>query len=260
MSVHLDLIVDKYLAAKEVAARVGYTSDYVTRLAREGKVSAERRGRQWFVDPDSVKLFLLQMEERKRSLQDKIRDERLNERAKFYTQIAEEEMEVAIHSTHQVAFFQTTIVSLCLFVFANLVWFSFEQDLRVDHIAFGATTVVASLSEQVLSPIPEVLSQVASFAFIVGGPEFGSGGMSEYVAPSDVDAVDSENVDFQGVILLEDELMSADELQELRASFSDEVRVDFDDNHTGVITPVFKERDGDSYRFLLVPVSHSENE
>ncbi|MEZ4200767.1 MAG: hypothetical protein R3B69_04305 [Candidatus Paceibacterota bacterium] len=51
-----------FIPAREGALLVGYSPDYVARLAREGKVVAKRVGRAWHVDHDSLKLFTLEVE------------------------------------------------------------------------------------------------------------------------------------------------------------------------------------------------------
>ena len=53
---------------------------------------------------------------------------------------------------------------------------------------------------------------------------------------------------------------SSTTVEEIRASFSDETEVTFDGPDTGMIRPVFRDRDSDeSYRFLLVPVAEGES-
>jgi len=44
----------KLQSIKTVAEKVSYSRDYITRLAREGKITAMNVGRQWFVDLDSL--------------------------------------------------------------------------------------------------------------------------------------------------------------------------------------------------------------
>lgn len=246
--------MEKFLPAKEVAELVGYTPDYVSRLAREGKVAAERRSRGWFVDPESVKLFLLTAEKKKRSRNDQIRDERLRERARFHNEVAEAEMSTAITQTQSHALLQTVAVSLCLFIAASLVWFSVEENVRIARIAAGADEVVVMLKDRILSPIPAVISQVASYAFITQTQVHDEVGGASMVTS---DTADSRSSDFQGVILVNGDTATQERIDELKESFSDEVRVEFENDETGLITPVFREVDGDSFRFLLVPV-HQE--
>lgn len=44
-------------SVKESLTAVSYSGDYVTRLAREGKIFAKLVGRQWFVDLDSLRTY-----------------------------------------------------------------------------------------------------------------------------------------------------------------------------------------------------------
>jgi hypothetical protein len=54
MSTAIEIDGRKLLPIKEVVTKVSYSRDYVTRLAREGKIVATSVGRQWFVDLDSL--------------------------------------------------------------------------------------------------------------------------------------------------------------------------------------------------------------
>ena len=65
---------------KDAAQATTYSRDYVTRLAREGKVLASYIGRQWFVDLDSLKSYaenaVLEQEVRRKILSDERKRER----------------------------------------------------------------------------------------------------------------------------------------------------------------------------------------
>ena len=43
-------------------------------------------------------------------------------------------------------------------------------------------------------------------------------------------------------------------IQKIKASFSDEVRVTPEDESSGIIVPIFREREGQEYIYLMVPV------
>lgn len=51
-------IEESLLPIKDAAQRVGYSRDYVARIAREGKVVAKQRGRQWYVSLASLEQFV----------------------------------------------------------------------------------------------------------------------------------------------------------------------------------------------------------
>ena len=46
---------ERYVKASSIARELGYTSDYVGQLCRDGKVDAERVGRGWFVSEQSIR-------------------------------------------------------------------------------------------------------------------------------------------------------------------------------------------------------------
>src|SRR6056297_3605546 len=71
----------RFVSAKAAAAHIDYTPDYISRLAREGKVVAEQRGRTWYVSLESLKLFSLQQAEEQRARQRALKEQRLREYA-----------------------------------------------------------------------------------------------------------------------------------------------------------------------------------
>ena len=58
MSSALEIDGKKLHPIKEVVDSVSYSRDYITRLARERKIEASYVGRQWFVDPESLKRYV----------------------------------------------------------------------------------------------------------------------------------------------------------------------------------------------------------
>lgn len=242
------------LPAKEVAGLVGYTSDYVTRLAREGKIDAVNEGRQWLVDPDSVKLFSLQAaaEKRERALQ--LREKRIQERALTVRATEAAKIDEEVVTSAQGAVLQTVVLTTCLFLVVHVFWFAAESRLNLDALVGGVSVVAERISQSVIEPIPDLFSQVAAYAFVAfqkDDTEIGDAVMFES------DAVSSNDPDFQGVVIMEDGGAHQEYLDTIRSSFSDDVEVEFDAEDSGVIRPTFTERDGESYRFLLVPVNTS---
>jgi len=47
----------QYVGSKDAGKEVGYSYDYVSRLARQGVVKAKKVGTSWFVDPKSLQSF-----------------------------------------------------------------------------------------------------------------------------------------------------------------------------------------------------------
>lgn len=80
MSTNVQVNGVSFLSIKEAALRFKYTRDYVARLAREGKITALREGRQWLVDPTSLQKFSETAELLERARQNQLRLERKRER------------------------------------------------------------------------------------------------------------------------------------------------------------------------------------
>lgn len=57
MSASIDINGKKLLPIKEASASVGYSRDYITRLARERKIVATQIGRKWYVDIKSLRSY-----------------------------------------------------------------------------------------------------------------------------------------------------------------------------------------------------------
>ena len=67
------------ISLKEAAGRVSYSRDYLSKLARDGKVVATQVGRQWFVDFSSLENYLADLRLEKETKKDVLRRERQNE-------------------------------------------------------------------------------------------------------------------------------------------------------------------------------------
>ncbi|MFH1178685.1 MAG: helix-turn-helix domain-containing protein, partial [bacterium] len=62
----MDQIFEKNLiTTKDAGDRSGYSSDYLARLARSGKIDGKRIGHSWFIDKDSLTNFLVKQGDRK---------------------------------------------------------------------------------------------------------------------------------------------------------------------------------------------------
>lgn len=84
MTKSLEIGGKQMLSIRYASERIGYSHDYVTRLAREGKISATQVGRNWFVDMDSVQQYVAAME-----LEQKLRQQQLSEERKRELQLSE---------------------------------------------------------------------------------------------------------------------------------------------------------------------------
>jgi len=80
MTKSLEIAGKKMHSIRYASACIGYSHDYVTRLAREGKIAAAQVGRNWYVDLDSLTHYASVMELELKLRQQQLSDERKRER------------------------------------------------------------------------------------------------------------------------------------------------------------------------------------
>lgn len=69
----------RYFSVKDAARIVGYSSDYITRIAREGKIDSRVVGRRRIINVDDLKLFELNTRALKRRQRERLQLKRLEE-------------------------------------------------------------------------------------------------------------------------------------------------------------------------------------
>jgi len=69
----------KLLPIRDASSQVSYSKDYITRLAREGKITATWVGRQWFVDVESLKAYEVDAQAEQQLRQRRLSEERKRE-------------------------------------------------------------------------------------------------------------------------------------------------------------------------------------
>lgn len=234
MSKSLVVSGKKYYPSATIAQTFNYTPDYVSKIAREGKVDATRVGRQWFIDEDSVRDFVHQTSiskvERKISLQKERQAERL------IHELKKKEHSKKSDAPHLVALTQSFAVIACG-IFAGLLgWTAVDSEAGVTEIASGAVNVSEQIFARVVPSVNplEIISQWSSVATVRSS------------------AQDSEKVQLSGDVVSEPVSNTIEVLE-----FSDEVEVLFKDDEKGIVRPVFKSGKGtEAYQLLVEPLSN----
>jgi hypothetical protein len=132
------------LPIRTAVNEVSYSRDYVTRLAREGKIAASLIGRQWFVDPQSLKNYEQQSHIESELRKTQLSEERKAEQLFNKTKLDQENLVLATSSTvHGRAVLMAGVV-LCLGLVSGFLGQSFLPGLS----AFNASQIISSQSLQ----------------------------------------------------------------------------------------------------------------
>lgn len=241
----------RFVSVRDAALRVGYSSDYVARLAREGKVLSEKQGRQWLVELDSLKLFILEMEAQKRLRQEELRRERRADLVtRQYRDITHRDISVEIERGIFPALATSVVFTVGIMLMGVLSW-------QGTVVGITPSLVIAGLGDATKTmQTAFALGSFRDFAldlFKIGKVEtrLSKSNSELYSCSTSSDsftgtigcviAHDSADIAFTQV--------SATGVENL---FSDPVTVRFFDSRTGTITPQFRNARLVSYPFSIV--------
>lgn len=229
-----------FISASAAGKLVGYTSDYIGKLAREGKIEATRVGRNWYVSRDSVVAFKLKVEEEKKIRSASIREERLQE------QVTHKQTHIEVSTPRSVP---VPKVPDKKFVALTQTLVILVIGLVVGVSGYGITTPsTATVVETELN----VFERFALSFYELIAPRR----EEQYVILPVPHSEQRSTTTYTSFIVAPNEVFTEMHATTLRESFSDEVDISVDPQNpdTGIIIPRFRERDGEEYRFLMVPV------
>lgn len=132
----------EYLPSTELAKRFSYTSDYISKLAREEKVLATRVGRQWFIEPESLHIYVQQLEIEKKINQEKLSRQRKIERGQG-TPLDKKHTPKAAN-----AFALASVVMLLGSMVGVLGWGVVASGLTSQDLARGASAMLVSIEDR----------------------------------------------------------------------------------------------------------------
>lgn len=227
-----------FVPASIAAKHAGYTTDYVTRLAREGKIAARKEGKKWMVDLGEMFSFARSAEEEKFRRSRLLSSERKSELSLRDGGETIMTHEVFVITTPDPslgkvkAFFETALIMCFGLVIGGFWYYAPAIEVPAHNIA-GVHEASISL-----------LENTARSLYVFLHPE------SRMALNGTIDTPVQKHRAY-GVILTEGQALGEDVIT---GAFSDDVRVNFDTEifDGGVVTPRFESGDGDAYRFKIL--------
>ena len=163
----------EFLSVREAADLVSYTTSYVCKLAREGKINAKANGHGWLIDAESLKLFSLQAEKERDERNRLISEERRQERLEYLESLRVAQLKssgryqiATIIPSPALAFFKSFTITTCVvlaFLFIEIVGGSGLYPTQ-PSAALNKLTSDAAESIGFHLPTPNPDSQLAALA------------------------------------------------------------------------------------------------
>lgn len=227
----------EYLPSAELAQHFGYTADYVSRLAREGKIAATTVDRKWFVDKDSLDEF-----RQLASLGKDVRSTELKKQRKVERLMHSQKEKVKNHghvSHVHIALVESVVVFMCGVFVVLLGWTAVGSDIGFEELTVGLEKSYMHITQKVV-PNTNPLGVFAEWS----------------VATVPQRILTEEIVSENNTQELVSETVKTNIHDKSFVGFSDEVDITFDADGTGVVRPVFKNnQDGQEYQMLLAPAN-----
>jgi len=235
---------------KAAALKVGYSRDYVARLAREGKIVAMQMGRNWSVDLDSLVHFSKEAEVQESLRKLDLSAERKSELVVKEKLLSLKERLVKKSIHHRRDAYAVTCATLALgFIVGASVYTAasfYKYPGTGDIAGSGLITLERESESQVMlgassfveprvAPAPEVVTTVLEQAVFQGS--------------ADVRALTSEA---EGILLLAQNYLASGDGTEA-AFFSDPVAITYTGENSGVVKYTQVNGEIAQYPFVMVP-------
>lgn len=254
-----------YFPSSMLSGTFGYTQDYIGKLAREEKVLGLQIGRQWYVEKNSLLVYLQKIAIEKQIQKDALRQLRKKERLAHERENQKNVSTVEKKYAHLIAASQSLALVVCGLLVGGLGWVSFSEQLTTGTLAqgvsgtfeFAASHMIPSQDD--LEELTHSLEEKHLFAQVLGvqsrqegNPVFfsesteGTAPKSEFRAevPSGVFTILPQQAVVVGTEKMTSEVgvLSA-ESKKIR--FSDEVRVAVDATGEYYLEPLLRAEDSD---------------
>lgn len=247
MSSALEIDGKTFYPIKTVASKVSYSRDYITRLAREGKIHATNVGRQWFVDLESLNSYC-----ESSSIEADLRKKRLSEERKIEQQAILEAKRKKAHRETKAKFFDvraTAVASVVLTLGLVGGWVTYNV-INFDQVSQTFATNIFGVSESQVGLVPA--SEKVKLSSNLTAPSDNT-----QSAPQPIEVVRPISKDVaNGILLLPHGTSSASATE----MFSDEVKVITADDGTQMIVRLdeYGNPTGNIIPFVTVPVNNSD--
>lgn len=267
MTQSLEINKKQYLSSAELAKKFDYTSDYISKLARDEKVLGTRVGRSWFIEPESLRTYIQQLEVEKRINKETLsRQRKLELVHKTPSRAPTETLESGqVFKPAFLAVGQAAIVFVCGILIGTVSYTAYTEGLQPDDVFATVDNGVVHLSTSVQNNF-EFISDLGmtsrpSVATPLLSTTDGNQVLQDGTGPSlNTEGVYAEFPKSSNLELLAQPNYEEDNLSpsELQLPFSDEIEVNVTDDDAVHVRPVFRDSSGDFYELSVIPVKADE--
>ncbi len=240
------LIVDgkEFTPATHAGKHFGYTKDYLLLLIKGGKIDGKKIGNKWYVHlPSAEEYFKTAMKDRdaQRRTMSAVRKQEL----KHHTETRKK-------THHHRALLETLVIVVIGLSLGTTGYLGSTAQVTTVHESDQAYNSIERLAITLYTFVsPQKTTSLATQDSVGEDSNTGVGSVIQGAF-----ATTSQD----SFIVAPAETFNKDSIESIQEAFSDsvEVVIDPENPETGIITPVFRDSQSESYRFLMVPVTDVE--
>lgn len=242
----------EFVPAGAAGKRFGYSRDYMLTLAREGKINGQKIGHRWYINIASGERYFAEAKVVREERKQQISYERKIE-------LKSHEVVRSRVNTRSLVLETAAVIAISLLIGATgYIGINPQTDNRALAVE-GDTSFFKQLAISFFNFIsPRDTTVVTTHEIGKVALEENTG--EDISQKINTAAVTNGTTTFTSLVVAPDQVLTTTTIKSIRESFSDDVSVSIDPQNpdTGIIIPHFKDGDGESYRYLIVPVNKEE--
>jgi len=262
----------KYISLHKATKFCDYSQEYLSLRARQGKLKAIKIGRNWITKKEWLENYLEEFNnnsEKKEQHKKEIKSVKPPNNLPIETSFNEFSIPIFVNEKQRFFRFRFNFITVLIFtlIISGMVLikqFSF-QGAGIDREETSVTLSVLTSQENQASTI-DVFKKYGvwlmdSFKFnILKVRNFVFSPEEKMVIVKEEEEVKIEVGELEqkkgGVVMIPSSDKNEENEEKIREAFSDEVRVEPEDETSGIITPIFRKKEGREYFYIMIPIEN----
>jgi len=242
----------KLISLQDATKYCSYSQEYLSLLARLGKLRSVKLGRNWVTTNEWLTEYLKRIEEHNNNFRNNLKP------AKIVPSPQNLPVEILPRTIWQgwslgLAIFSILILLMFGVIFSSGSIISMFKDinsytLKINEVTFLGLAGVNQLAKST-QELPELIPE------IVKRMTLGTKNIFLSLIENFSNLVFKHKTTKEGLVIVPSTERDEETKKKIKESLSDKVIIESKDETSGIITPVFRDREGEKYLYLLVPIN-----
>jgi len=251
-----------YISLQEATEYCDYSQEYLSLRARQGKLKSVKFGRNWVTKKEWLDEYLQKVESYN------------NFKIKQVSPPKNLPVELDVSTNFFQPQFVAAIVLTIAFLFGGLFFIQDKSEIAFDRVydssqlaavEKGGSSIIIDyfvwLGEQFIGAGKKIVRGYDSANDFVERKisqaitQFSGKEKTELAKEPEKTQEVPQSAE-EGLVVIPSTDKDQEIVKKIKESFSDEVKVELKDETSGIITPVFREGDGENYLYIIVPINN----